>query len=218
MRSRLQPTREEIEAACAALPLFPLPDVVFLPHTVLPLHVFEPRYRALVADCLQGNGMLAVPRLRTGWERNYHERPAIHSIAGFGRIARHQALEDGRWNILVAGLGRVRIDVELEGRRPYRVARATLLDEGRFPREGVVALRALALQVVAADLPRPADLDRLLGKEMSDALFVDMLAHVALRDADDRQRYLEAPTARDRLAQVTALLAEILAAGRPVEA
>ena len=62
------PTTAELETACEAMPLFPLPGAVFLPHTMLPLHVFEERYRDLIEDTLAADGYLAIPRLRPGWE------------------------------------------------------------------------------------------------------------------------------------------------------
>lgn len=66
------------------LPLFPLPETVFFPHTLLPLHVFEPRYRAMVADCLAGEKRMVVVRLLPGWEQDYYGRPPIHTVAGAG--------------------------------------------------------------------------------------------------------------------------------------
>lgn len=68
------------------LPLFPLPDTVFFPHTLLPLHVFEPRYRAMVADCLGGEKRMVVVRLVPGWEQDYYGRPPIHTVAGAGEL------------------------------------------------------------------------------------------------------------------------------------
>ena len=59
----------EMMTAVEAIPLFPLPGTVFIPHTMLPLHVFEERYRDLVDDVIKGNGYLAVPRLKPGWEK-----------------------------------------------------------------------------------------------------------------------------------------------------
>jgi len=58
-----------------SLPLFPLPETIFFPHTLLPLHIFEPRYRATVADCLVGVKRMGVVRLLPGWELDYYGRP-----------------------------------------------------------------------------------------------------------------------------------------------
>ena len=101
--------REYLRECCAAVPLFPLPGVVFLPHSLLPLHVFEPRYRALVEDVVSGNGVVAVPRLSPGWEHNYEGTPMLNAICGVGQIVRYQSLPDGRSNMIVQGLGRLRV-------------------------------------------------------------------------------------------------------------
>jgi Lon protease-like protein len=103
------PNIVEIHTACEALPLFPLPGSVFLPNTMLPLHVFETRYQALIADVMQSHRILAVPRLRPGWESNYEGTPAIFPVCGLGKIVHHEPLGDGRSNIAIVGLCRVRV-------------------------------------------------------------------------------------------------------------
>ena len=94
------------------LPIFPLPEVVFFPETILPLHVFEPRYREMVADCLAGDRWLAVVMLRPGWDKDYEGRPPVHDVAGAGEILQAEALADGRFNILLDGRARFRILAE----------------------------------------------------------------------------------------------------------
>ncbi|HEY8427238.1 MAG TPA: LON peptidase substrate-binding domain-containing protein, partial [Sandaracinaceae bacterium] len=80
----IEPLRED---ELAALPIFPLPSVVLFPGSVLPLHVFEPRYRAMMEDCVsRGPRAMAVALLRPGWERDYEGRPPVYEIAGAGRI------------------------------------------------------------------------------------------------------------------------------------
>ncbi|MGH7266051.1 MAG: LON peptidase substrate-binding domain-containing protein, partial [Candidatus Rokuibacteriota bacterium] len=111
------------------IPIFPLPEVVFFPETVLPLHVFEPRYRRLVVDCLAGDRRLAVVLLRPGWERDYDGRPPVHAVAGAGEIIHGEALADGRYNILIDGRMRIRIEDEIEDGRPYRLVRARRLPD-----------------------------------------------------------------------------------------
>ena len=91
------------------VPIFPLPEVVFFPETVLPLHVFEPRYRQMVADCLAADGWMAVVMLRPGWEKDYQGRPPVESIAGVGEIIQAEMLADGRYNILLHGRSRIRV-------------------------------------------------------------------------------------------------------------
>jgi Lon protease-like protein len=109
--------------------LFPLPNLVMFPSVVQPLHIFEARYRAMMMDALDDDRLLAMALLRPGWEDEYEERPAIHPVACLGRIFNEERLSDGRWNLLLHGLHRVRIDEELPPSRPYRQARVTLLED-----------------------------------------------------------------------------------------
>ena len=102
------------------IPLFPLPGVVLLPGTLLPLHIFEPRYRALVADALEGDRTIGMAMLKPGWEQA-DEPPPIHAIGGGGEIVESEELEDGRYNILLEGKFRYRVLDETPP-NPYRLA------------------------------------------------------------------------------------------------
>ena len=103
------------------IPLFPLPGVVLLPGTLLPLHIFEPRYRAMVADALAGSRTIGMAMLKPGWE-TAEDNPAVHAVGGAGEIVESEELEDGRYNILLQGLFRYRIVREETGPTPYRTA------------------------------------------------------------------------------------------------
>ena len=81
-----------IRRALDALPIFPLPNVVLMPHAPLPLHVFEPRYQALVNDAMAGEGLMAIALLEPGWEENYDGVPPVRSVACVGEIVAHEAL------------------------------------------------------------------------------------------------------------------------------
>jgi len=106
-----------------SVPVFPLPEVVLFPRQVLPLHVFEPRYRAMIADALQGDRMLAIALLKPHYEPHYFSNHApIHRLVGVGRIIAAEPLPDGKYNILLRGEARALIVEELNG-RPYRLAR-----------------------------------------------------------------------------------------------
>ena len=89
------------------IPLFPLPNLVFFPKTYLPLHVFEPRYRQMVADAAAGGQCIGMALLKEGWEEQYDGNPPIFSIGCVGRLASVQALPDGRSNILLQGLEQI---------------------------------------------------------------------------------------------------------------
>ena len=104
------------------LPLFPLPNLVFFPSTRLPLHVFEPRYRQMVKDALEGDQRFGIVLLRPGWEGDYFGAPPVFDCGTLGTIEQAVPLEDGRYNIVVRGDIRFRIldEVSLV---PYRTAR-----------------------------------------------------------------------------------------------
>src|ERR1700675_1270588 len=97
------------------LPLFPLPTVVLFPNVFLPLHVFEPRYREMVAHALAGDRMIGMVLLRPGWERDYEGRPAVFAVGCSGVMTPCERLTDGRYNIVLRGVERFRILEEDQG-------------------------------------------------------------------------------------------------------
>ncbi|HET9856141.1 MAG TPA: LON peptidase substrate-binding domain-containing protein, partial [Methylomirabilota bacterium] len=124
-------------ATQVALPIFPLPDLAFFPHTMLPLHVFEARYRAMVTDCLARDKRLAVVGLKPGYEAGYEGKPPVYPITGVGRIVQWERLATGRFNLLLRGECRARIDRELPTDTLYRMVAATPLEETGAARAGV---------------------------------------------------------------------------------
>jgi Lon protease-like protein len=106
----------------SAIPLFPLPGVVLFPRAVLPLHIFEERYKAMTADALDGDRLLAMALLRPGWEKSYYGRPEIDPVVCVGRILSHEKLPDGKYNFLLQGLRRATVVRELATGTAYRVA------------------------------------------------------------------------------------------------
>lgn len=209
------------------IPLFPLPGVTFFPETVLPLHVFEPRYRQMVADCLAGDRWLAVGMLRPGWEKDYQGRPPVHPIAGAGEIIQAEILADGRYNILLDGRSRVRILVEdPPGERAYRLMRAErLADRGPSPgdrafRERLQELRtAHARLLVALGQSHPDVVGRLTVAGATPGAVIDRIVSAVVPDADVRQRVLEAVDVSERLDLALGALSELLGmvAGREAD-
>lgn len=128
MNETHHPEGADFEKALAAIPVFPLPQVVLFPDAILPLHVFEPRYRAMVQHCMATYGSLVVAQILPGEDE--HGRPRIAEIAGGGEILEYQPLADGRSNIVLRGRARLRLDeLDPDDSRPYRVARATRLED-----------------------------------------------------------------------------------------
>ncbi len=117
--------------ASRRIPLFPLPGVVLMPGTMLPLHIFEPRYRAMVADALAGDRTIGMAMLYPGWEAGGDD-PRIYAVGGAGEIVESEELEDGRYNILLEGRFRYRV-IEETPANPYRIARVEEVRSVPFP-------------------------------------------------------------------------------------
>src|SRR6266581_2066741 len=100
------------------LPLFPLPNVVLFPNVFLPLHIFEPRYRKMVADAVASDRLIGMVLLRHGWEQDYQGRPPVYPIGCSGLITHVERLADGRYNIVLRGIERFRI-LQEDLRRSY---------------------------------------------------------------------------------------------------
>ncbi|HSD71387.1 MAG TPA: LON peptidase substrate-binding domain-containing protein [Thermoanaerobaculia bacterium] len=114
------------------IPLFPLPGVVLLPGAFLPLHIFEPRYRAMVADALLDEKTIGMAMLKPGSEQAGTTAPEIFPIGGAGRIIASESLSDGRYDIVLEGVFRYRV-LEESPPSPYRIARVEEIQSIPFP-------------------------------------------------------------------------------------
>jgi Lon protease-like protein len=108
--------------------IFPLPNVIFFPKTLLPLHIFEPRYRQMVQDTIATKQLIGMFLLEDGWQENYYGNPTIHSIGCAGEMIHVETLPDGKFDIVLRGLYRVR-PIEVVQEFPYRKARVEVLPE-----------------------------------------------------------------------------------------
>src|SRR5574341_924267 len=134
-----QSLRALVEGAPGALKVFPLPGVVVFPGTPMPLHVFEPRYRAMAADALAGDRVMAVATLRRAEDAPL-ERAPLHPIAGAAVIEAEERLPEGRYNMVLRGVSRVRLRQELDSGKPYREFEVDVLED-RYPLEGPTPVR-----------------------------------------------------------------------------
>lgn len=216
--SDLRTDRTLLAKACEALPLFPLPGVCLMPGNLLPLHVFEPRYRELVSDCLAGNAPLAVPEMLPGGEKDAFGSPPVHPYAGIGRISMFKARPDGRVDIVLEPVGRVKLLREVRGGpHPYRVGVAQLLEDeavapGELEKVGY-RMQGMALSVLGRMAPGANGIARAVGS-LPAARVPDALAGFLLQDGEARQVFLaeDNPLARARQAE-TALLAVLAELG-----
>ena len=109
--------------------LFPLPNLVLFPHVMQPLHIFEPRYRAMMEEAIEGDQLITLALFAPGWEKQYEGRPPLLPMACLGRIATFQRLPDDRFNLLLLGLRRVRIESELPPVKLFREANVTVCED-----------------------------------------------------------------------------------------
>lgn len=122
------------------VPLFPLPNVVLFPKTPMPLYIFEERYRTMIRETLEGNRELVIALLRAGEESNYADLSSVHEIACLGKIETHEELEDGKYNIVVIGIQRVRILREVQ-HSPYRLVEAEIIEEASYDEQSAGVLK-----------------------------------------------------------------------------
>jgi Lon protease-like protein len=122
------------------LPLFPLPNVVLFPNVFLPLHIFEPRYRELIADAIGSDRLIGMVLLRPGWESDYDGRPPVYPIGCSGLLTHVERAPDGRYNIVLRGVERFRI-VEEDHAHSYRRALVQSLAESELTTDDRAAIR-----------------------------------------------------------------------------
>lgn len=201
--------------ALDALRLFPLPDAVLFPGTLLPLHVFEARYRALVSDALDGDRLLAVALLKDAGDA-IAALPPVHGVVGVGRIVHVQPQPDGRFYLLLHGVCRAELLAELPLDRGFRTARArALLDEFPVGGEDALAeplhtLRTCFLRLVECLPERATELAELLDHVRSPGMLADVLCAAALGSAAARQAALATTSVASRLVLATEAVADLM--------
>jgi Lon protease-like protein len=199
----------DLETFSGWAPLFPLPNVVLLPGALLPLHVFEARYRLMLKDALEGEKLIAMALLRPGYEETYTEAPPIEEWVGLGRVVAHAPLADGRSNLVLAGLRRARV-LEEDRSRPYRRARLEVHEEPEEAPAGELRERVdRALGGIPSALVRSAE--RLeVARQIAVPLgpFVDLAADALQLTTGEKQQLLAEPRPDVRAAR----LAEIVEA------
>lgn len=195
------------------LPIFPLPDVTFFPHTMLPLHVFEARYRAMITDALARDRKIAVVRLKPGFEASYAGKPPVFLVAGAGEIVSWERLATGRYNILVKGEWRVRIESELPTDTLYRIVTAQPLDDVESTGDvspALARIRDLCGRLLQA-LDRPSDLlDAALAADQKPGVIADRIAASVVPDPDLRQELLETREVARRLERLGGALQDLV--------
>ncbi len=190
-----------LSAALGRLKIFPLPTAVLLPGSVLPLHIFEPRYRAMIADALASDRVLALAMIEPGYEASYAGRPPLRPICGAGIVEREERLPDGRFNILLRGVARVSIRFEHPPDRLYREVVAELVTGLPPRRHDALELLRRFLFAVAPQVPEAEStaLLRLAARASDAGDLADAAAAILVADPQGRQAILEAVEADRRI-------------------
>jgi Lon protease-like protein len=177
----------------ATIPVFPLPNAVLFPNVFMPLHIFEPRYRAMVGDSLTGDRIIGMVLLKPGYEADYEGRPPVYPIGCAGVITHSEPLPDGRYNIVLRGIEKFRITGE-DDSKAYRLAHVEPIPETiaatdraqlRKDRQRLEALLVAAIERGGAE-PKfpPAVADEDLVNALAQYLALEPLERQALLERD----------------------------------
>jgi len=197
--------------------VFPLPNLVMFPHVMQALHIYEPRYRAMLEEAVEDDRLIALGVLAPGWEQHYEGRPPLRPTACLCRVATHQRTDEGTYNVLLLGVRRLRLSRELPPEKPFRLVEAEILDD--VEPDGAPAGMAADLQrqLLAAfkrAMPKIPDayeqLDQLLGSQITLGMLADIVAYTIDLDLEWKMRLL----AECDVFQRTQLLLQAIA-GRP---
>ena len=174
------------ETVPPVIPIFPLEVTMLFPGVSRPLHIFEPRYRAMVADALKGDRIIGMVTLKPGYEANYAGRPPVYEIGCAGVITDVEELPGGRFNIVLRGLVKFRVTSEDES-RPYRLARIDSMPEV-LDDAGKAALRKQRQRLEALVTKGS---DTRVSPDTTDEELVNMLAQYLPMTYAQRQAMLE---------------------------
>jgi Lon protease-like protein len=169
----------------------------------LPLHVFEGRYRKMVADALGSHRSIGISLLKPGWEEDYEGRPPIYPIGCWGEISQHERLEDGRYNIVLRARSRFRVREEHPG-EPYRLASVEVLPDAPGDADALDGLRRRVLTTIARAAEGPASL--VLQGELPHDLLVNALSQSLGLRAVEKQSLLDCSTLEARYGRLLEIL------------
>jgi Lon protease-like protein len=196
------------------VPIFPLPDLALFPNTLLPLHIFEPRYRAMVTDSLARDRRLAIVGLKPGYDGDYAGRPPVHEVAGLGRIVKCERLATGRFNILLKGEVRVRIERELPSDTLYRLVQSVELRDAGAERDTVPplldAVKRACRRILEAVRRATPEMEETLATAAAPGVLCDQVASAVIPSPAVRQALLEELDVERRLRRLLAELGDLL--------
>lgn len=191
----------------STIPLFPLPNVVLFPGVFLPLHIFEPRYRVMTTDALDGDRLIGMVLLKPGFEAEYEGRPPIYPVGCCGLITHAERLPDGRFNIVLQGLERFRVREE-DASRAYRVGVVDRLGGDTATSAEGPALRDLRHRIehLLTPMVERAGGELNVPPSMTDVDIIHALAQYLDLTSLEKQALLECETVLARAAALADLL------------
>jgi Lon protease-like protein len=179
--------------------LFPLPNLVVFPSVLQPLHIFEPRYRQMLEEAIDDDGLIAMATLAPGWQADYEGRPPIRSTACLCRVVAHCKTEQGTYNVLMVGLRRIRVLHELPPNKLFREAQVELVDELYPPKNAasrpiLFERLARAFRAILPKFPTAKDqLESLLSGDISLGMLTDIVAYTLKLDQKIKEDLLAEP-------------------------
>ena len=190
------------EALPATIPIFPLPDLALFPNATQPFHIFEPRYREMIADALAGDSVIGMVMLEPGHEADYEGRPPVYATGAAGVIVLSEQLPDGRFNIVLRGVAKFRILAEDQS-RAYRLASVEEVRESAAEDPEQLASRRRQLEAAVREaFPRAP----LPSRAMSDARAIDDISTMLPLERAERLELIEADGPLERAAILVRVL------------
>lgn len=177
--------------------MFPLPGATLFPNVLLPLHIFEPRYRCMVEDVLKSDRLIAIAMLKEGWEANYESKECpVHETVCLAQVIAEECLDDGKFNLLTQGICRARLIGEDQTDLPYRVGHLEVVED-EYPLPPVIDRIRRQQELVSAfrQIFPNLDLDSALQSSMEEGVplgeLCDVIAHAMRLDPFHAHRLLE---------------------------
>lgn len=176
--------------------VFPLPNLVMFPHVMQPLHIFEPRYRAMLEEALEDDRLIAMGLLAPGWEQA-EGRPTLRETACLCRVATYQQTEQNTYNVLMLGVRRLRLVKELPPKKLFRVVESEILEDvvpENVDEDEAAELQQQLLAGFKRALPKLPDafeqLDQLLGNQITLGMLSDIVAYTINLNLESKIRLL----------------------------
>ena len=194
--------------------LFPLPDVLLFPHALLPLHIFEPRYRQMTEDALAGDRLITMVQIRPAPEGSPWAEPVpIMEVGCVGKIVQNERLSDGRFNFLLLGCKRVRFKREITSGKLYRIAEAEIMEDeepGEADKRSRRELVGLFRLVFKRRHRLDEDLESLLRSPVPLGVLTDIITHALGLPSATKHELLAEPKVDRRVKLLRSLLRRII--------